>query len=87
MLRGAVTRAEGVLPSPPAEIHLVRFGESSIDFELRFWHTPTIANELAITDRVVENVDVALKDASIVIAFPQRDIWMREEVPNPPLEE
>jgi small conductance mechanosensitive channel len=85
VLRDAVTTVDGVLTSPAPEIHLVRFGESSINFELRFWHTPSIGDELATTDGVVESVDVALKDASIVIAFPQRDLWMRsDQPPSPP---
>jgi small-conductance mechanosensitive channel len=83
VLRGAITSVDGVLAFPDPEIHLVRFGESSIDFELRFWHTPSIADELATTDSVVESVDLALKAASIVIAFPQRDVWMRSETPPP----
>jgi small-conductance mechanosensitive channel len=81
ILRTAVTSVDGVFASPAPEIHLVRFGESSIDFELRFWHAPSIADELATTDAVVESVDLGLKSASIVIAFPQRDVWMRAERP------
>ncbi len=85
VLRAAVTSVDTVLSSPPPEIHLARFGESSIDFELRFWHAPSIGEELATTDAVVESVDLALKAASIVIAFPQRDVWMRaEKPPSPP---
>ena len=81
VLRNAVNSVDGVLVSPEAEIHLVRFNESSIDFELRFWHPPGIGDELAIVDSVIESVDLALKDSSIVISFPQRDIWMRTEPP------
>jgi small-conductance mechanosensitive channel len=84
VLRTAVTSVDGVLTSPPPEIHLVRFGESSIDFELRFWHVPSIADELVTTDEVVESVDLALKAAAIVISFPQRDVWMRSEQPPSP---
>ncbi len=81
VLGGAVTSVEGVLDSPYPDIHLVRFGESSIDFELRFWHVPSIGDELATTDAVVESVDLALKAAAIVISFPQRDVWFRSEQP------
>lgn len=83
VLRTAVKSVDGVLTTPEPEIHLVRFGESSIDFELRFWHPPAIGEELALVDRVIESVDVALKAASIVIAFPQRDVWMRSEPHTP----
>jgi small conductance mechanosensitive channel len=79
VLRAAVASVEGVLETPVPEIHLVRFGESSINFELRFWHSPFIGDELATTDALIESVDVALKAASIVIAFPQRDVWMRTD--------
>jgi small-conductance mechanosensitive channel len=87
VLRNAVTSVDSVLTSPPPEIHLVRFGESSINFELRFWHVPSIADELATTDAVIESIDRALKAAAIVISFPQRDVWMRsEQPPSPPVQ-
>ncbi len=84
VLRSAVASLDAVLASPEAEIDLVRFGESSIDFEIRFWHLPTIRHELSTVDAVIESVDLALKAASIVIAFPQRDVWMRSGEPPPP---
>lgn len=87
VLRGAVTSVTGVLASPEPDIHLVRFGESSIDFEIRFWHPPTIGDELATVDTMIESIDVALKAASIVIAFPQRDVWMRSDQPTPPADQ
>lgn len=87
VLREAVVSVDEVIASPEPEIHLVRFGESSIDFDLRFWHAPSIADELTTTDAVIESVDIALKTASIVIAFPQRDVWMRTEQPPPTREQ
>ncbi len=87
VLREAVVSVDEVIASPEPEIHLVRFGVSSIDFDLRFWHAPSIADELTTTDAVIESVDVALKTASIVIAFPQRDVWMRTEQPPPTREQ
>jgi small conductance mechanosensitive channel len=82
VLRSAVESVADVLPTPAPEIHLVAFGSSSIDFELRFWHAPSIGDELVTTDGVIESVDLALKAASIVIAFPQRDVWLRSEDPG-----
>jgi small conductance mechanosensitive channel len=82
VLRSAVTSVADVLPTPEPEIHLVAFGASSIEFELRYWHESSIADELAATDRVIESVDLALKAASIVIAFPQRDVWLRSDGPG-----
>jgi small-conductance mechanosensitive channel len=87
VLGTAIISVEGVFAAPEPEIHLVRFGESSVDYELRFWHSPSIADELAIVDAVIENIDVALKAASIVIAFPQRDVWMHTDHDIPSAEQ
>ena len=39
----AVTSVEEVLENPPPEALVVGFGDSSIDFAVRYWHPPSIA--------------------------------------------
>ncbi len=75
ILLDATARAEGVLSSPPPEAYLEAFGESSIDFALRFWHKPSIADFWAARSEVAFEVESALARAGITIPFPQRTMW------------
>ena len=83
VLEEAVRRAEGVLPRPSADVHVVGFGESSIDLAVRFWHGPTIADMWAARTAVALEVKAALDAAGIEIPFPQRTLsWRPEDRPD-----
>lgn len=75
VLLDATARAEGVLTSPEPEAYLEAFGDSSIDFAVRFWHKPSIADFWAARSEVAFEVEAALADAGITIPFPQRTMW------------
>ena len=75
VLAAAVMSAEGVVESPPYEVLLDGFGDSSIDFVVRFWHLPTIADYWQVKSNVAFAVDRALAEAGITIPFPQRTVW------------
>jgi small-conductance mechanosensitive channel len=81
-LRTAVERADGVVPSPPAEVLLDGFGDSSIDFVVRFWHRPSIAEHWRTKSNVAFEIERALVDAGITIPFPQRTLHLAER-PEP----
>lgn len=68
-----------VLPDPQPLALFVRFGESSLDFELRAWVAadfPRVGSELRVA------VNRALTDAGIEIPFPQRDLHLRTGFPE-----
>lgn len=75
VLERAVTRTDGVRSEPPAEVLLVGFGDSSIDFAIRYWHEPSIATFWNVRSRVALEVNDALAAAGITIPFPQRTLW------------
>lgn len=75
VLAAAVAGADGVVGTPPAEVLVDGFGDSSIDFVVRFWHLPTIAEHWRTKSNVALAVDAALRDAGITIPFPQRTLW------------
>lgn len=75
VLTEAVTGSAGVLASPSPEVLFEAFGESSIDFVVRFWHEPKIADFWSARSEVGVAIDAALADASITIPFPQRTVW------------
>ena len=67
---------EGVMNRPAPMALFTRFGESSLDFELRFW-TPEFDNWVQVGSDVRTAVFAAFKDAAIQIPFPQRDLHVK----------
>ncbi len=74
VLTEAVAAVELVLDRPAPEVLFSGFGESSIDFVVRYWHAPTIAETWAARDAVGRALDQATKEAGIEIPFPRRVI-------------
>ena len=73
LLRAAAS-VEGVRPAPAPEAWVEQFGESSIDFALRWWHSPDIATLWRVRSGVAMAVKAALDEAGIEIPFPQRTL-------------
>lgn len=74
LLLEAATSVEGVRPEPRVEAWAEAFGESSIDFALRYWHAPDIATMWRVRSGVALAVKAAFDDAGITIPFPQRTL-------------
>lgn len=76
LLRSVAASHEKVF-SHPAPLALFRgFGDSSLDFELRIFMDPS--DVLDVPSEVAVRIDEALKQAGIVIPFPQRDLHVRD---------
>ena len=56
-------------PAPAAFVH--EFGDSSINFAVRFWHDPHVAEEWRVRDELARRIKKALDQAGIEIPFPQ----------------
>ncbi len=70
-----------VLTDPEPSAFFVRFGPSSMDFELRAWvSTGEILNE--VTSRLCVEVAEAFKEKGIEIPFPQQDMHLRSLPPE-----
>lgn len=80
VLERAVRGADGVQESPAPDVLLEAFGDSSIDFVVRYWHEPSIAELWRTRHNVAASVERALADADIAIPFPQRRLWI--DVPD-----
>ena len=74
ILDTAVRSADGVQEQPEPEVLFEGFGDSSIDFVVRFWHDPSIASFWNTRSEVGFAIDAALADAGITIPFPQRTL-------------
>jgi len=78
VLLDAAMSVPEALEYPAPEVFLEGFGESSIDFVVRFWHEPTIAGFWKARSEVAYSIDEALKAADITIPFPQRVLHLGE---------
>jgi small conductance mechanosensitive channel len=66
---------------PPAEALIVEFGDNAVTLQLRFWHGPTILEELRAVDAIAEAVSEEFSRHGIKIPFPQRTLWWAD-TPN-----
>jgi small-conductance mechanosensitive channel len=63
-----------VVKTPKPVCHIVNFGDSSIDFTLRFWIKDSTAGLTNVRGDVFLALWDALKDNDIEIPFPRRDV-------------
>lgn len=74
-LMEALGQVQRVSAEPPAQALLTRFGSSSIDFTLYYWHGSDVPSELATRHDVILSVHQSFAAAGITIAFPQVVVW------------
>ena len=79
LLLGVAQEHAGLLAEPKPFAMFVRFGESSLDFELRAW---TAVDFLRVGSELRVAVNRALNDAGIEIPFPQRDLHLKSGFPE-----
>ena len=66
----------GVLHSPEPQVLFRRFGDSSLDFELRAW-VADVDTRLQVASDLHQDIDRRFRQAGIEIPFPQRDLHVR----------
>ena len=74
VLHAALIGVEGVLDDPAHEVLLVGFGDSSIDFEVRFWTDADNKTVRQTRHRVISACKHALDDAGMTIPWPMRTL-------------
>jgi small conductance mechanosensitive channel len=80
ILQTAIAGVEGVLEDKPPEIDIVGFGESSIDFVVRYWTHPRQPQVRQIQTRAIIAVKEALDVAKIEIPYPIRTLYLETKV-------
>ncbi len=80
VIRAAVAGVEGVLAEPEPEVLLTQLGESSVDFEVRYWTAPDIRSVRHTQDRVLKAAKSAVEDAGMSIPWPIRTLEAGESV-------
>ena len=75
ILQQLIAQVEGVLDSPAPEIDLVNFGDSSIDFVVRYWTAPQMKEVRHVQTRAVIAIKKAFDQAEINIPYPIRTLY------------
>ncbi len=76
LLLDAALAQEAVLKEPPPLVIFSDFGESSLDFALRFWTTEIWDIDRLCSDIRI-NIESLFRSHGIQIPFPQRDLHLR----------
>lgn len=80
----AAKSVDRVLSEPTPVCHVLNFGESSIDLELRFWIADPTNGVANVKSQVLLEIWDSFKANQIEIPYPQRDLHIRSSnVPIP----
>ena len=71
-----------MLEEPAPAVNLDGFGDSSIGFNVLYWHASDVPAELAARHDLVLAIHQAFAARSITIAFPQVVVWGGEPRPD-----
>lgn len=70
----AVQAVDGVHDDPPAQVLLMELGDSSVNFEVRYWTDAAMGMVRSVQDRVLSDAKSALDDAGLTIPWPVRTL-------------
>ena len=79
ILQQLIAQVEGVLETPAPEIDLVNFGDSSIDFVVRYWTTPQMKEVRHVQTKAVIAIKKAFDRAEINIPYPIRTLYYYDQ--------
>lgn len=79
ILNRTIRRVEGVVDNPSPEIDLVNFGDSSIDFVVRYWSDPKQKEVRHVQTRAIIAIKKAFDEADINIPYPIRTLYYYDQ--------
>ncbi|NEP63361.1 MAG: mechanosensitive ion channel family protein, partial [Symploca sp. SIO2G7] len=79
LLQQIITDVEGVLDNPSPEIDLVSFGDSSIDFVVRYWTLPQQQQVRRTQTKAIVAIKKAFDQANISIPYPIRTLYYYDQ--------
>jgi small conductance mechanosensitive channel len=82
ILQIAIAKVEGVLDNKPPEIDIVGFGESSVNFVVRYWTHPRQPQVRQIQTRAIIAIKEALDASNIKIPYPIRTLYFHNQNKN-----
>lgn len=75
VLQMAIADVEGILDHPATEVDVVGFGDSAIDFVVRYWTRPEKVHVRQTQTRVILALKQACDDADFNIPYPIRTVY------------
>ncbi len=78
VLVDALRDVEEVEGSPEPTAFVEEFGESTVNFAVRFWHGPETPDMWRARSAAAIAIKSALDAAGIEMAFPQRTVWIQQ---------
>ncbi len=85
VIERAARGCEVTHPDPPPEALVSMFADNGVEFNLLFWHEPTIMGTVRAVDAVSRSLGRTLPAEGIRFAFPQRTLWWGgEDGPSDP---
>jgi small conductance mechanosensitive channel len=82
VILGATQNVQGVLDSPPPQAWVTTFNDSSIDFDVRYWHESDILTMFRVRSGVAMAIKAAFDAEGIEIPFPQRVVTLPDDGPD-----
>ena len=79
LLMRTIRQVEGVMKEPSPEIDVVNFGDSSIDFVVRYWSDSHQKQLRKVQTTAMIALKKALDDASISIPYPIRTLYYYDQ--------
>ncbi|MFB6275331.1 MAG: mechanosensitive ion channel family protein [Halothece sp.] len=79
LLQKTIQQVEGVLDYPEPEIDLVGFGDSSIDFVVRYWTVPQQQTVRRVQTRAIIAIKRDFDQADINIPYPIRTVYYYDQ--------
>ena len=73
---------EGVLKTPAPKLLFIKYGDSSLDFILRFWTSDYINRPTYFKSELYYEIFKKFKEHNIEIPYPQRDIHLKSGFEN-----
>ncbi len=79
ILQLTIQEVEGVLDNPNPEVDLVSFGDSSIDFIVRYWTLPQQKEVRQTQTKAIVEIKKAFDQADINIPYPIRTLYFYDQ--------
>ena len=76
VLLRTIADVEGVLTDPEPQVVVKRFGDSSIDLELRVW-IENAKDRRRIQDEINRRIKIEFEKSSIEMPYPQREVYLK----------
>ncbi|WP_170319808.1 mechanosensitive ion channel family protein [Polyangium spumosum] len=76
VIRGALSRTEGVMTEPAPWVYVESLGATNVEITVHFWVEAHQANVLRVLDRAATAVKTALDEAGADVAFPRTVVLM-----------